>query len=195
MDLLLQVWGGGFYLSNKILLAIAEGRPQKSKRLLRLAGWSIYVLGVPAWVIILISKQNWIAASIEVGGVPSMLLGIFNVYTRDEASSKVFDTIALGVTYVSLALGVSYSIYGHGGINTVTQLLEIGVMVGFLLGSYFLAKNLSFGWLFFMLMNGSMAILMFIQGKPILTIQQLFSLCFVIYGFIVAIKTKKALTN
>jgi len=191
MDLFLQIWGGGFYLSNKILLAIAEGRSKNSKRLFKLAGWLIYILGVPAWVIILISQQNWIAASIEVGGVPSMLLGLYNVYNKKEGSSKRLDVIALSVTYASLALGVGYSILEYGGINSVTQLLEIGVMIGFLLGSYFLAKNRSFGWLFFMLMNGSMALLMFTQNKPILSIQQLLSLCFVAYGYTLAIKAKK----
>lgn len=191
MPLFLQIWGGGFYLTNKILLALAEGRPQRSKRLFKIAGWSIYILGVPAWVIILISKQNWIAASIEVGGVPSMIFGLYNVYTRAEISSKTMDIIAMSATYLSLILGVGYSLYGHGGINTVTQLLEIGVMIGFLLGSYLLAKNLPVGWLFFMLMNGSMAVLMLIQEKPILSAQQLLSLCFVVYGFIIASKTNK----
>jgi hypothetical protein len=193
MNMLLQLWGGGFYLANKILLAIAEGRPQKSKRVLKQAGWLIYVLGVPAWVIILISKQNWIAASIEVGGVPSMLFGLYNVYKNAETSSRRFDLIAISVTYASLVLGVSYSISEHGGINSITQLLEIGVMIGFLLGSYFLAKNRSSGWLFFMLMNASMATLMLIQNKPILSIQQLLSLCFVIYGFTTAVKSTKKL--
>ncbi|MEE4252949.1 MAG: hypothetical protein V2I50_02790 [Desulfuromusa sp.] len=191
MNLFLQIWGGGFYLANKILLAFAEGRPQKSKRSLKLVGWLIYILGVPAWVIILISKQNWIAASIEVGGVPSMLLGLYNVYKKMETSNSRLDLFAKSVTYLSLTLGVGYSMLENGGLNSVTQLLEIGVMIGFLLGSYFLAKNQSFGWLFFILMNGSMATLMFIQSKPILAIQQLCSLCFVLYGFIVAIKSQK----
>ena len=190
MDLFLQIWGGGFYLSNKILLAIAEGKLKKTKRLFKLAGWLVYILGVPAWIIILISKQNWIAASIEVGGVPSMLLGLYNVYTQKKVSSKFLELVALSVTYASLSLGVGYSILEYGGINSVTQLLEIGVMVGFLLGSYFLAKNQSFGWLFFMLMNGSMALLMFIQNKPILSVQQILSLCFVGYGYISAIRSK-----
>jgi len=191
MNLFLQIWGGGFYLSNKILLAIAESRPKKSKRLFKLAGWLIYIFGVPAWVIILISEQNWIAASIEVGGVPSMLLGLYNVYNKKGGSSKHFDISALTVTYASLALGVGYSILEYGGINSVTQLLEFGVMIGFLLGSYFLAKSRSFGWLFFMLMNGSMAMLMFIQNKPILSVQQLLSLCFVAYGYTSATRFNK----
>ena len=195
MDLFLQIWGGVFYLTNKILLAIAEGKAQKTKRFLKLSGWLIYILGVPAWVIILVSKQNWIAASIEVGGVPSMLLGLYSVYKNSEVSPKRLNHFSKSVTYASLALGMGYSIREYGGINSVTQLLEIGVMVGFLVGSYLLARNQAYGWLFFVLMNGSMATLMSIQNKPILSIQQLCSLGFVIYGFIVAIKIKKTLTD
>lgn len=185
MDLLLQVWGGGLYLLNKIFFALAEGKNAARKRTLRLVGWSVYILGVPAWVIILVSKHNWIAASIEAGGVPAMLFGLYNVYRDDALPSKKFDLVASLSTYSFLILGVAYSLYDYGGIVSVTQLLEIGVMIGFLLGSYLLAKNNARGWLFFMLMNGSMATLMLLQHKPLLTAQQLTSLCFVIYGYLV----------
>jgi len=67
-------------------------------------------------------------------------------------------------------------------------------MIGFLLGSYLLAKNKTYGWLFFMLMNGSMGTLMIIQNKPILALQQTVSLCFVVYGFITAIKFSRIQT-
>ncbi|SDZ94541.1 hypothetical protein SAMN05660420_00829 [Desulfuromusa kysingii] len=190
MDLLLQVWGGSFYLANKILLAVALSRTDKNKRLFRLLGWWIYILGVPAWVIVLASKQNWIAASIEAGGVPSMLLGLYSVYKQSQAAPKKLIRLAKSVTYAAIIFGIGYSIYTNGGINSLTQLLEIGTVVGFLLGSYLLALNQLTGWLFFALMNGSMATLMLIQDKPILSIQQLCSLCFVVYGFIVATKMK-----
>jgi hypothetical protein len=191
MDIILQVWGGGFYLINKILFALAEGKNENTKRQLKLAGWTIYILGVPAWVIILISKHDWIAASIETGGVPSMLFGLFTAYQNAESPNKIFDIVASLFTYVFLILGVSYSVYDYGGITSVSQLLEIGVMIGFLIGSYLLAKNNSYGWLFFMLMNSSMASLMLIQNKPFLSVQQLVSLCFVIYGFAIVLKTSK----
>ncbi|HIE07621.1 MAG TPA: hypothetical protein EYP64_06220 [Desulfarculaceae bacterium] len=191
MDIILQVWGGGFYLLNKIFLALAEGKNENTKRQLKIAGWIIYILGVPAWVMILISKHNWIAASVEAGGVPSMLFGLFTVYQDAEAPNKIFDFIASLFTYVFLILGVSYSVYDYGGIASVSQLLEIGVMIGFLVGSYLLAKNNSYGWLFFMLMNGSMASLMLIQNKIFLSVQQLVSLCFVIYGFAIVIKNSR----
>lgn len=183
MEIALQIWGGGFYLVNKIFFALAEGKKQNLKRKLKIYGWAIYILGVPAWVIILFSEQNWIAASIEAGGVPSMLLGLYTVYKASTFPNKAFDTIASFFTYGSITLGISYSLLDNGGITSIFQVLECGVMIGFLLGSYLLAKNSIKGWLFFMLMNGSMATLMLIQHKPLLAIQQLVSLGFVIYGF------------
>ena len=189
MDIVLQAWGGGFYLLNKIFFAIAEGKEKRRKRRLKLIGWITYLLGVPAWVIILISKHDWIAASIEAGGVPSMLFGLFTVYKGSESPNKSIDLIVSSLTYVFLVFGVGYSVYDYGGITSVSQLLEIGVMIGFLVGSYLLAKNNHNGWLFFMLMNGSMATLMLIQNKPLLSAQQLVSLCFVVYGYLVAAKT------
>ena len=186
MDLFLQAWGGGLYLLHKIFFALAEGKSAARKRAMRLIGWTVYILGVPAWVIILVSKHNWIAASIEAGGVPAMLFGLYNVYRDDDIPNRVFDLVASVFTYSFLVLGVSYSIYDYGGLVSTTQLLEIGVMIGFLVGSYLLAKKNAQGWLFFMLMNGSMATLMLLQHKPLLTAQQLTSLCFVIYGYLVS---------
>jgi hypothetical protein len=192
MDIFLQVWGGGFYLLNKILFALAEGKERKIKRHFKIAGWGVYLAGVPAWVTILISKHDWIAASIEAGGVPSMLFGLYTVYQDKYLPNRKFDIVASFFTYSSILLGVGYSIYDYGGVTSLSQSLEIGVMIGFLLGSYLLAKSNSTGWLFFMLMNGSMAFLMFIQKKPLLSAQQVISFCFVVYGFSKSTKSKHA---
>jgi hypothetical protein len=183
MDIFLQFWGGGSYLINKIFFALSEGKRKNIKRKLMIYGWAIYIFGVPAWVIILLNEQNWIAASMEAGGVPSMLLGLCTAYRKSGSPNTLFDKIASFFTYGSIALGVGYSLFDYGGITSISQVLEMGVMVGFLLGSYLLAKSNRTGWLFFMLMNGSMATLMFIQHKPLLTAQQIVSLSFVIYGF------------
>lgn len=180
MNLILQIWGGLFYLTNKILFAFSEGKPERKK--IRISGWIIYILGVPAWVIILISHQDWIAASIEAGGIPAMLLGLHNTL-HNNTKNYFFNKLVTFFTYSSLAFGLFYSILHHGGITSTSQILEIGVMIGFLFGSYFIAKKKSYGWLFFMLMNICMASLMILQGKSILMIQQLVSLFFVVYGF------------
>jgi len=134
-------------------------------------------------VIILVGHQDWIAASIEAGGIPAMLLGLYNTYHDHKKSHKPFNTFVSFSTYGSLVSGLLYSFNLHGGISSIAQVLEIGVMLGFLLGSYYMAKNNPSGWLFFMLMNLSMASLMFLQDRPILMAQQLLSFCFVFYGF------------
>lgn len=186
MDIILQIWGGGFYLLNKVLFALAEGKGNEGKRRLRIVGWTVYILGVPAWVIILVGKHDWIAASIEAGGVPAMMFGLYNVCRSSEKVNATFDKLATAFTYGALLFGVSFSLYDYGGLTTGSQVLEMGVMVGFLIGSYLLAKQNMYGWVFFMLMNVSMATLMFIQLKPLLCTQQLISLCFVVYGFVTA---------
>jgi len=186
MDLILQIWGGSSYLLNKILFAVSEGKRHEAKRILKLFGWAIYIIGVPAWVIILISKNNWIAASIEAGGLPSMVLGIYSVYCNSKVPNVTLDRFAKYITYAAVSTGVLYSFWDYGGITSISQLLEIGVMVGFLFGSYLLAKNINSGWIFFMLMNGSMSCLMHLQNKPLLMIQQLVSLGFVVYGYTVS---------
>ena len=190
MDFILQLWGGGFYLLNKVFLALAEGRQESAKRVLRIIGWLLYLGGVPAWVVILVGKHNWIAAAIEAGGAPAMLFGLYNVW-RHGGAPAILDRFASVCTYVFILFGIGYSFYDYGGVTTLSQLLEIGVMVGFLGGSYLLAKKNLYGWLFFMLMNCSMATLMLLQDKPILAVQQLVSLCFVVYGFAVARKVAR----
>ncbi|MGS2723346.1 hypothetical protein ACVBEJ_06340 [Porticoccus sp. GXU_MW_L64] len=183
MDLVLQIWGGGFYLLNKILFGFSESQQGVFKKKLKITAWAAYIMGVPAWVIILAGHQNWIAASIEAGGVPAMLLGLYNTCHDHKKPHKFFNQLVSVLTYGSLAFGLLYSFSLHGGITSISQILEIGVMLGFLLGSYYMAKNHSSGWLYFMLMNLSMACLMFLQEKPILMAQQLLSFCFVFYGF------------
>ena len=43
MDLILQIWGGGFYLFNKVFFALAEGKEENTKRRLKIIGWIIYL--------------------------------------------------------------------------------------------------------------------------------------------------------
>lgn len=183
MDLILQIWGGVSYLANKVLFALSESKQGQPKKNLKINGWVIYILGVPAWVTILVSHHDWIAASIEAGGIPAMLLGLYNAYHDNQRSHRWFNKFVTLCTYSSLTFGLLYSVKHHGGITSISQVLEMGVMLGFLIGSYLMAKNNPAGWLFFMLMNLSMGALMLLQDKPILVAQQLVSLCFVVYGF------------
>ena len=184
MDLFLQIWGGLFYLTNKVLFALSVGQIDTRRRLIQVMAWIIYILGVPAWVILLVGQHDWIAASIEAGGVPAMLLGLYNTVKGSVQPHRLFNVLVSLCTYASLTFGLLYSLNHHGGLVSLSQMLEIGVMIGFLLGTYLLAKNREQGWLFFMLMNISMAALMMLQDKPILMGQQFLSLCFVLYSYV-----------
>ena len=181
MNIVLQIWGGGFYLLSKILLSRAQGKADNKS--LKIGGWVFYLLGVPAWFILLATRQDWMAATIEVGGIPSMLLGLFIAVKGLKTVPTKLDRIAMGFSYVMLFIGVGYSIHEYNGIRTLSQILEIGVIVGFLSGTYLLAKENRSGWLFFMVMNISMALLMLMRGNLILTAQQIVSLYFIWQGY------------
>jgi hypothetical protein len=189
MDLFLQAWGGGFYLLAKILLSHAEGL--RHDRSWRVAGWAMYILGLPAWVVLLAARQNWIAAANEAGGGPALILGLMLAW---KGRGKAHPAAEWGVrifTYLMIVFGVGYSMSVFGGVTTFSQALEIGVTIGFLLGSFLLAGRKAAGWLFYALMTVSMGSLMFIQGKALLVVQQGVSLVFVALGFIHAIRRNR----
>jgi hypothetical protein len=188
IDLIFQIWGGTGYLLAKILLAMAEGMDNGRK--CRIVGWCAYLAGIPAWVILLAGKQNWVVAAIDVGSVPAMILGLVSAWRQDNPVGKRFDRFVKGFTFFMIVLGASYSAYYFHGITTFSQVLEILVTFGFLLGSYLLAKNKPSGWLLFALMCTCMGTLMLMQGKPILVFQQGISLIVVIVGYVKAVRKK-----
>ena len=190
IDLFLQIWGGIGYLLAKILLAAAGG--MNNGRKLRIIGWFSYLVGIPAWVILLAGKNNWVVAAIDLGSVPSMILGIVIAWKQNIQINKMFDFLVKVFTFVMIIIGTFYSVYYFHGIRTFSQILEIIITFGFLLGSYLLAKNNPNGWLLFALMCTCMGILMLIQDKVILVFQQGISLIVVIVGYIRAIKSQTA---
>jgi hypothetical protein len=190
IDLFLQIWGGIFYLFSKTLLASAEG--MNNGRNLRIIGWFSYLIGMPAWVILLVSKNDWVVAAIDLGGIPSMILGIAIAWKQNIQVNKILDMFVKIFTFFMIIIGTFYSIYHFHGITVFSQILEILITFGFLLGSYFLAKNNPAGWLLFALMCICTGILMLIQDKTLLAFQQGISLIVVIAGYIRAIqKTHK----
>lgn len=188
MELILQIWAGIFYLLSKIFLAISESRYQKYWRVF---GWLFYLVGLPAWVIIFVIKHNWIAAALETGGAPAMIFGLIIALRGLEKTSKILEIIAKYSVYTFVFLGVSYSLYDYSGLTSITQVLEILIVVGYLSGTYLIARRRWFGWLWFILMNLSCAMLMNVHGKYFLAIQQCISLLFVIYGLISSFKNTK----
>jgi len=182
--IILQLWGGIFYLLAKIFLSIAEG--EKITTTWRLSGWIVYLIGVPAWLIVLSIDQRWIALAVEAGGILAMIIGINSGLNKPNAISKTVNAVVKIFTICLIIIGVAYSVHSFGGINNLIQILEIGVTVGFLLGTYLLSKKNYYGWVCFLLMNLSMASLMYLQGpsRYIFAILQIISIYFVVRGFI-----------
>ncbi len=184
----LQAWGGVGYLLHKIFLSFAENSEQKRK--LSIYGWSAYLLGLPAWVLILSFKHNWIATAVETGGAPAMLFGLIAAWKGLDDTPPRYKTIAKWFVRVFLTIGIAYSVLDYGGITEWSQGLEIACMIGFLRGTNLLANKDPRGWPWFMLMNASMGILV-MRDNPILAAQQFISFWFDVYGLVRSRRTKK----
>ena len=186
--LLLQIWGGLFYLLNKVFFSKAErSKNNLEKQKSRFWAWTFYLVGVPAWVIILISGRNWIAAAIETGGAPAMLVGLINARRGKGHAPLWLDHFAK----LALVIGLGLSLYDFGGLTTINQLLEMGMASGFLMGTYMLSKENSHGYFWLMLGNITCAWLMGIQTHWLLLVEQTISLGFVFDAYWVQRKRLK----
>ncbi len=152
MVLVLQIWGGLFYLLNKIFLSCAERTETKDtagKSRWRIWSWIIYILGVPPWVIILVQERKWIAAALEAGGLPAMILGLVIAIRGTQGNAKWPDYVIVAC----IIAGIGYSVYDWGGITTLPQWYEIAMITGFLIGTYKIARLKVSGYLWFILMH------------------------------------------
>ncbi len=177
MSVLMQLLGGVFYLLQKIFLSVAERteRENPTNKKWRIWSWVVYLMGLPPWVIIFVLHRNWIAAALEASGAPSMILGLVVAIRGKGKKPKWLDYISL----VAIFLGLGYSLYDFRGITTWNQVLEIGIVVGFLVGTYQLAHERPDGYLWYILMCGSNTALMHVQHYPWLVAQQIVSLVFI----------------
>ena len=181
-ELSLQIWGALFYLLNKVFFSRAErSKAIDSRRVWRIRSWIVYLTGLPAWVVVFISEHNWIAAGVESGGAPAMIVGLIIALRGHGAGPRWLDTIAK----ISVFVGLALSVYEFGGIKTLSQFLELGIAAGFLMGTYMMAKDKAQGYFWLMLGNVSCASLMGIEGFFIMMIEQLVSFIFVADAFLV----------
>ena len=187
IDILLQIWGGLFYLLNKVFFSQAErSKSINDRKLWRIRSWIVYLAGLPAWVVVFISEHNWIAAGVDFGGGPAIIIRLIIALRGHRTEPKWLDYIAK----LSVLVGLTLSVYEFGGIKHLSQLLELGITAGFLMGTYMMAKDNAQGYLWLMLGNVSCASLMGIEGFYILMTQQLVSLGFVTDAFLVRRKKK-----
>ncbi len=182
---ILQICGGLFYLVNKICFSRAErAAGATNQKEWRVRSWIVYLAGLPAWVAIFVSEHNWIAAAVESGGAPAMISGLILALRGDENESVWLNSLAKVCVFAGLGL----SLYEYGGITELSQILELGIASGFLLGTYFMARDSQNGYLWLVLGNISCAALMYLQGYYILMVQQLASLVFVLDAYLIRLR-------
>ncbi len=177
----LQAWGGIFYLLNKVFFSRAERSDGVKQQTWRIRSWTVYIIGLPAWVIIFVSERNWMVASVEAGGAVVMVFGLVVALRGIKYAPRWLSSIAR----IAAIAGIAYSIHDFGGITQLTQVLELGIVAGFLIGTYLLAKQRPTGYLWFILMNCSNAILMGVEHYPWLVLQQIASLGFVMDAYFI----------
>ncbi|MCR4280655.1 MAG: hypothetical protein NUV82_04530 [Candidatus Komeilibacteria bacterium] len=196
MDFLLQWLAGIYYLFNKVFLSLSERSKLKEEasraRQWRISAWVVYLLGLPPWVIIFINEHNWIAAMVEASGAPGMTLGLILAYRGVAATPpKWLNRLAL----MLIPIGFGISLYDFGGLTTITQWLEILLVLGFLIGTYLLAHERLSGYVWYLLMHVSCAWLMLIQGYDWLFAQQLISLIFITDAYVIGRRLKIKIPN
>jgi hypothetical protein len=182
ITILLQIWGGTFYLLNKLFFSRAErATTLGQRRAWQIRAWTAYLIGLPPWVFIFITEHNWIAAAVESSGVPAMLIGLS---AARQGHTQFHNYIWLDrLAQLMIITGLALSLYDFGGLTTLNQVIELGVAAGFLLGTYLLAKSKPSGYFWLMLGNVSAASLMMRQGYYLLMAQQLLSLVLVIDAY------------
>jgi len=178
MEFFLQIIGGTLYLLNKVFFCIKE-RSRASPKRWHVLSWTSYLLGLPFIAVLFSLKRDWIVVGVETGGAPAMVMGLIVALRGKGKEPKWLDHIAV----VAVIIGIAVSLYDLGGFTKFSQVLEILLTTGFLVGTYRLAKGNSDGYLWFLLMNSSCAALTFSQDLYFLFFQQLASVGFVLDAY------------
>ncbi len=189
----LQIWGGLFYTINKIFFSQAErSKTRDNKRRWQIRSWAVYLIGVPAWVTLFIMKHDWIAAAMETGVIPTMIMGLVIAWRGGGGKQpKVLDYIARTFIVVGMVL----SFRDAGGLNSVTQFLEINIALASLVGTYLLARNNPKGYLWIFSGNFACGTLMYMHDLYILAVQQVLSALFIFDAYRIQYKRKKELAK
>lgn len=179
MSIVLQVWGGLFYLLNKIFMSATERTTGEVSRKWRVRSWAIYLLGLPPWLVIFAQERAWIVFCVETAGALSMVLGL--VIARSGRAPSWLNHVAL----IGALAGLACSVYDFAGLTTLNQGIELVSMSGFIVGTYLLANKRPTGYLWYLLMNITMGWLLARQGYWWLVGQQALSVGFIADAWLV----------
>lgn len=189
MYILCEWLAGLFYLYQKIGLAAAEKvELSKTKRLVLISAWAIYILGLPLWLVVFYHNDNFIAGAIEFSGLPAMTLGLVNAIKKQDKKAPRW---LLTLSFIFMVVGSLLSFHVLGTLTSVKQLLEFTLSVTFLVGTFRLSlkPNRRDGYLWYIVMHSSCAALMYIQHSPHLFWMQIVSIIFIVYAYF---KSRKA---
>ena len=173
----LQIWGGAFYLLQKIFLSRAARSGEKTKD--RWLHWSkiVYVIGIPAWLVIFSGKRDWMMVGIESSGILALILSA--ITKRYPAGRKQkWPHCVLGAI---ILVGFLYSCFDYGS------------NAGLLFGTYLIYRQKPAGYCWYMLMHLTTGALMAIQHLPWLALQQAASMAFVVDAY--RVERRKALAK
>ena len=188
-DFLLQFYsylGALCFLVNKIYLSQAErARDEETELTNRALAWKSYLRGLPFIVVLFYETRGWLAASVEAAGAPAVYLGL--VRAKRGKKSKLPVSLFVFALAASV-LGLCGSLYLYRGLTEWSQVCELGLSVGYFVGTFLLAyrddKN---GYLWYVLMHVAGAAYFYIIPTTnwVMVIFQVVSIGFVVDAYCV----------
>jgi hypothetical protein len=143
---LLQIEGGLFYLGHKVFTWKFEqtenNTEQAESNKWLIWAWTSYLIGTPGIIGAFLIQHNWIFAALEFGGIPMMVLGL-RFARRGMSVDQIKPEMKRlePILWVSIVVGIGYSLWYFGTLLNFTQLLEIGGSGAYLVGSLLQAKK------------------------------------------------------
>ena len=178
--LVLDLVGGVLYLANKVFFDIMErrdGRDAVAFLFWKRMAWIVYLLGLPAVLIVFYQEKNWIFGAVELGGMPAMLCGLIASFSLKDPP-KILDKFAL----YAIPVGLFVTLFDFKSWSTF--LLQLFGSAGFLIGTRALSKRdekkQEQGYYWFFVMNIATALLFFVQERYLWIPQQIISVLFVL---------------
>ena len=184
MIVFLQLTGGVLYTISKLCFSLAERAKKRDnavrERSCRALAWILCIVGLPPFLVLFAIRHNWIAAGVEVSGVPAMLIGLLialkGVNWRMPRWLEWFARLCI-------VGGFTWSLLDFHGITDARQLIETTMVAAFLIGTYQVAHKKRVGYRCYVVMHAAMATLCAVQSWWWLTAQQILSIVFVVDAY------------
>ena len=175
MELPCQIVASILAVLSRALLALYEHLSPRSDRAqaarwAQISSWSLYLLSVFPWTFLYLTRRNWIAVAMEICGLPGMILALVAAWhVRTYTPPTWLNRLTIACIIVGLSMSSWDALHGLGDWS---QLCELGMAAGFLVGTYHLAHKRLKGYYWYLFMHVCCAGLMYRQGRYVLLGQQ-----------------------